>query len=158
MKTNYKFSFYLFATFLLLSMNLFTGSSLATLEELEPPMLPPPKLEEPEFQGSKVPDTGLSIPAPPLPNVYIIWTQGLQGNTKLFFKKSTDGGNNFGPTTTITSTNNGIPTFGYNMAVDNIKNIYVVWARDDGASTKLFFKKVIFVFLTRDVTRINYHS
>ena len=141
MKINYKFSFFLFAIFLLLSMGLFTESSFATLEELEPPTLPPPKLEEPEFQGSEVPDTGQSVPMPPVPNIYIIWTQGLQGNTKLFFKKSTDGGNGFGPATTITSSNNGIPASSYSMAIDNSKNIYIVWARDDGASTKLFFKK-----------------
>lgn len=139
MKTNYKFSFYLFATFLLLSMSLFTGSSLATLEELEPPTLPPPKLEEPEFQGSKVPDTGQSIPAPPLPNVYIIWTQGLQGNTKLFFKKSTDGGNNFGPATTVSSPNSDIHHS--SIVIDSSKNIYVAWTEGPYISKEVYIKK-----------------
>ena len=151
MKIKYKISFYLFAAFLLLAMGIIVPEKVFSQEpEPEPgpgapsgsPYRAPPEIKVPKSlqEGEfKVPK---DVPFPPFGNnIYIVWTQVFQGNTKLFLKKSTDGGNNFGPATTITSTNNGIPTQGYSIAIDSSKNIYVVWARDDGASTKLFLKK-----------------
>jgi hypothetical protein len=137
MKINHKISFYVLITFLLLSTSIFTGSSLATLQEQEIPEIPPPQLEKPKFPDFKIPkDSSQLLLAD---KIYVVWKQSSQGNTKLFIKKSTDGGNTFGTATTITSTNFDIVH--YRMVVDTSNNIYVAWTRDDGGNIKLFIKK-----------------
>jgi hypothetical protein len=69
--------------------------------------------------------------------MFIVWqdeTQGVNGTSEIYFKKSTDGGASFGETINL-SNNTGDSTDPYVASSDD-NNIYVVW-RDDSAGTNI---------------------
>jgi hypothetical protein len=65
-------------------------------------------------------------------NVYVVWQEDdtITGNQDIFFKKSTDGGNSFGPVTNLIGNNNNgqstDPTVSVSIG-DTTTIVYVVW-------------------------------
>src|SRR5918995_553711 len=79
-------------------------------------------------------------------NVHVVWTDDIQGNREILYRRSTDGGASFGGTVNLSN------TAGFSaspaVAVSGFQNVYVVWmdhslgnfdilfrgSTDDGAS------------------------
>jgi hypothetical protein len=74
--------------------------------------------------------------------MYVVWqdeTQGVNGTSEIYFKKSTDGGASFGDTINL-SNNTGDSTDPY-LASSNDMNIYVVWRDNSAGTEQIYFKR-----------------
>ena len=74
--------------------------------------------------------------------MYVVWqdeTQGVNGTSEIYFKKSTDGGSSFGDTINL-SNNTGDSTDPY-LASSNGMNVYVVWRDDSAGTEQIYFKR-----------------
>jgi hypothetical protein len=74
--------------------------------------------------------------------MFIVWqdeTQGVNGTSEIYFKKSTDGGASFGETINL-SNNTGDSTDPYVASSDD-NNIYVVWRDDSAGTEQIYFKR-----------------
>ena len=74
--------------------------------------------------------------------MYIVWqdeTQGVNGTSEIYFKKSIDGGASFGDTINL-SNNTGDSTDPY-LASSNDMNIYVVWRDNSEGTEQIYFKR-----------------
>jgi hypothetical protein len=67
-------------------------------------------------------------------DIYIVWSderRGSFGDRDIYFTKSTDGGNSFQPNVRVDDTGNKrSDQWSASIAVDDLKNIYVVWHED----------------------------
>jgi hypothetical protein len=74
--------------------------------------------------------------------MFIVWqdeTQGVNGTSEIYFKKSTDGGASFADTINL-SNNTGDSTDPY-LASSNDMNIYVVWRDNSAGTEQIYFKR-----------------
>jgi hypothetical protein len=74
--------------------------------------------------------------------MYVVWqdeTQGVNGTSEIYFKKSTDGGASFADTINL-SNNTGDSTDPY-VASSNDMNIYVVWRDNSAGTEQIYFKR-----------------
>jgi hypothetical protein len=74
--------------------------------------------------------------------MYVVWqdeTQGVNGTSEIYFKKSTDGGASFADTINL-SNNTGDSTDPY-LASSNDMNIYVVWRDNSAGTEQIYFKR-----------------
>ena len=74
--------------------------------------------------------------------MYVVWqdeTQGVNGTSEIYFKKSTDSGASFGDTINL-SNNTGDSTDPY-LASSNDMNIYVVWRDNSAGTEQIYFKR-----------------
>jgi hypothetical protein len=97
--------------------------------------------------GAFVPDiTALSN------NIYVVWSDQTPGNIDVFFKRSTDGGINFGLSENLSNccgfSNGPIVTTSGN-------NVYVVWVDDVSGNWEILYRKSIDGGITFDPTTSN---
>ena len=74
--------------------------------------------------------------------MYVVWqdeTQGVNGTSEIYFKKSIDGGASFGDTINL-SNNTGDSTDPY-LASSNDMNIYGVWRDNSEGTEQIYFKR-----------------
>jgi hypothetical protein len=74
--------------------------------------------------------------------MYVVWqdeTQGVNGTSEIYFKKSTDGGASFADTINL-SNNTGDSTDPY-LASSNDMNIYIVWRDNSAGTEQIYFKR-----------------
>lgn len=70
--------------------------------------------------------------------VYISWTESKNGNNEIYFRRSTDGGNNFLPELRLT---NNIKNSDYSSIAVDGNNLYIIWMDDRDNNNEIFLKK-----------------
>jgi hypothetical protein len=70
-------------------------------------------------------------------NVYVIWTDDTMGNTDIYFRKSSDYGNNFNRTINLSRTNGS--SLSPQLAVSD-NHVYVVWTDDTRGNNDIDLK------------------
>jgi hypothetical protein len=71
-------------------------------------------------------------------NIYVLWTDMTAGHAQIFFKKSTDNGNTFGPTKNL-SNNDRLSAYPDMVALGS--NVYVVWQQSTETDQEIYFKR-----------------
>jgi hypothetical protein len=74
------------------------------------------------------------------PNIYVVWADNSQGNFKIFFKRSGDGGATWTKRKRLSS--NSVGSEDPAIAVDG-SNIYVVWSDDTKGNYEIYFRKSV---------------
>jgi len=98
----------------------------------------------------RVDDTGLSTGAQHYPsividtngNIYVVWIDYRNGNSDIYFAKSTDGGNSFETNVRVDDTGSSIvEQLNPSIATDQNGNIYIVWQDNRNGSYDTYFAK-----------------
>lgn len=72
-------------------------------------------------------------------NISVVWHDNSPGNTEIYYKKSTDGGVNWGGSKRITW--NSDHSRHAAIAVDSNNNIHIVWSNGPSGNVSLYYKK-----------------
>ena len=71
-------------------------------------------------------------------NVYVVWTDNSLGNFDILYRRSTDGGANFGGTVNLSNTTGSSSSPAVAVSV---QNVYVVWIDNSLGNFDILFRK-----------------